>query len=271
MGCFEATTECSGDTTVPAGAVDGLETLLASLASRHGLDPQRQAHYVNPVSAATKDIAVISGHRDWAATACPGGKLYAQLPAIRAEVARRMSGAPPVTVPGAPGSLTATYSAGVVSVTWTAPAADGGAPIDRYELFRGTSATVSATGTPRYSGTATSYAESPAAGTWYYAVRACNTAGCGALSTSAAVTVPASARITAASCSGASCSFTGSGTGTLRWTFGNGSTATGSSAATKYAATGSYQVRLTDSQVPATSDTRTVTCTNVNRKLRCTT
>jgi hypothetical protein len=250
--------------------VDGLETLLASLASRHGLDPQGQAHYVNPVSGATKDIAVVSGHRDWEATACPGGKLYAQLPAIRAEVARRMSGAPSTTAPDAPGALTATYSAGVVSTAWTAPANDGGAPVSRYELFRSTRPTVSVSGTPRYSGTATSYSESPVAGTFYYAVRACNTAGCGALRASAPVTVPVSARITSASCTGATCSLTGKGAGTLHWGFGNGTRKTGASVSTQYTAVGSYTVRLTDSQVPATQDTRAVSCTKVSRKLQCT-
>ena len=70
---------------------------------------------------------------------------------------------------------------------------------------------------------------------------------------------------------GASCSFTGKGTGTLRWAFGSGTSGTGPSVTTKYASIGSYMVRLTDSQVPATSDTRLVTCSKVSRKIRCTT
>jgi hypothetical protein len=270
MGCFEATTECSGSTTVPPAAVDGLETLLASLATRHGLDPQGQAHYVNPVSAATKDIAVVSGHRDWAATACPGGNLYAQLPAIRTEVARRMSGAPaPAVPPAAPESLTASASAGTVSVAWTAPADDGGSPVSRYELFRSTSNPVPTSGTPRYSGTSLSWSESPVTGSYYYAVRACNATGCGPLRTAGPVTVKVVARITGVTCTGPACSFTGRGTGVLHWVFGNGSKATGSTVSTKYTSVGSYTVRLTDSQVPATQDSRVVSCSRVNRKLQC--
>ena len=268
MGCFEATSECSGDRTVPPAAVDGLETLLASLAARHHLDPQGQAHYVNPVSGATRDIGVLSAHRDWEATACPGGNLYAQLPAIRAEVARRMN-AGSTTVPAAPASLTATYSARQVTAAWSAPADDGGSPVSRYELFRGTSPEVIASGTPRYGGTATPWSESSAAGTYYYAVRACNAVGCGALRTAGPVSVPVSARITSAACTGATCTFKGKGTGTLRWTFGNGAKAKGGSVTAKYTGAGRYPVRLTDSQVPSTYDTRPVSCARVNAKLRC--
>ena len=35
-------------------------------------------------------MATISGHRDWLATECPGGELYAQLPSIRSNVKARM-------------------------------------------------------------------------------------------------------------------------------------------------------------------------------------
>ena len=179
LGCFEASSECTGDTTVPAPELDSLETLLGTLAARHHLDPQGQTHYVNPVSGATKDVATISAHRDWSATACPGSKLYAQLGTIRAEAARRTTG------------------------TVTPP--------------------------------------------------------------------PAPARITSGTCTRASCTFTGTGVGTLRWSFGNGLTAKGSPVSTKYTSVGKYTVRLTDSQTPATQATRTVSCTKVNGKVRCTT
>ena len=58
---------------------------------RHDIDPHGESAYVNPVNGAVKVVANISGHRDWAATECPGGTLYAQLPAIRDAVA----GSPP--------------------------------------------------------------------------------------------------------------------------------------------------------------------------------
>ncbi len=68
----------------PAPAARGaLEDLLGELSARHGIDPHGSSEYVNPVSGATKMVANISGHRDWAATECPGGTLYARLPAIR--------------------------------------------------------------------------------------------------------------------------------------------------------------------------------------------
>lgn len=58
------------------------------LAGRHGLDPQRlDTAYVNPVSGATRTVPTVSGHRDWEATECPGGALYALLPSIRADAA----------------------------------------------------------------------------------------------------------------------------------------------------------------------------------------
>lgn len=64
-------------------AQGALEDLLGELSARHGIDPHGTSEYVNPVSGATKMVANISGHRDWAATECPGETFYARLPAIR--------------------------------------------------------------------------------------------------------------------------------------------------------------------------------------------
>jgi hypothetical protein len=271
MGCYEATSACSGDTTPPAAAVDGLENLLASLSSRHHLNPAGTVRYVNPVTGTPKDVATISGHRDWEATACPGGNLYTQLPSIRADVAARVSGTPAATAPAPPTGFTATSSGSTASLTWAAPSSDGGSAVTGYQLFRGTSTPVSSSGTPAYSGTDLSATDRPAAGTYYYAVRACNAVGCGATSTAGPVTVVAGATITSASCSGARCTFTGTGVGALTWSLGNGSTATGSPVTGSYVARGSYSVRLSDSQTPATQASRTVTCSLVKRQVRCTT
>jgi hypothetical protein len=121
LGCYEPTAACSGDTRPPAAAVDGLEGLLTALSSRHGLDPQGTVHYVNPITGTAKDVATVSGHRDWLATACPGSTLYAALPAIRADVAARMGGTTPP--PPAPVVITsASCSLGRCTFAATGPA-----------------------------------------------------------------------------------------------------------------------------------------------------
>ena len=38
-----------------------------------------------------RETAVISGHRDWLATECPGERLYSQLPALREAVAEQLA------------------------------------------------------------------------------------------------------------------------------------------------------------------------------------
>ncbi|MFI6447232.1 peptidoglycan recognition family protein [Kitasatospora sp. NPDC050543] len=64
-----------------------LTALLAGLTRWHGLDPQAHVTFVNPVNGVTKAVEMISGHRDWLATDCPGGTMYASLPALRGDVA----------------------------------------------------------------------------------------------------------------------------------------------------------------------------------------
>jgi hypothetical protein len=175
LGCFEATSACAGTTSPTAAAVDGLEGLLASLSTRHRLDPTGTVHYVNPVSGDTRDVRTISAHRDWLATDCPGATLYAQLPAIRSDVGSRLTPSPTVAV------------------------------------------------------------------------------------------------ITSASCKGATCTFAGTGVGSLRWTFGNGAVASGSPVKVTYTKAATYPVTLSDGQVPPATASRSVTCTVVKRALRCVT
>lgn len=269
MGCFDAgNPTCGGDTTPASTQIDGLERLLAQQASRHGLDPQGTVHYVNPVNGYVKDVATISGHRDWEATACPGGTLYAALPTIRSAVAARMAGVAPATAPTAPASLTATASGGTASLAWTAPASDGGSAVTSYQLFRSVTSPVATSGTQVYSGAATSTTDSPASGTYYYAVRACNAVGCGATTGGGPVTVTAPVRITSATCSGATCTFAATGEGGLTWNFGNGVTAVSSPVSTTYRSVGTYAVTVRDSQ-PTTATSR-VTCTSTKNKIRCT-
>jgi predicted enzyme related to lactoylglutathione lyase len=55
--------------------------LLGWKLSRYGVDGNSYTTIDNVT------LSTISGHRDAAATACPGGYLYAKIPAIRARVA----------------------------------------------------------------------------------------------------------------------------------------------------------------------------------------
>lgn len=73
-------------------AVDSLIDVMAELAVRHGLDPEAVVTYENPHpdSDATKVVDLISGHRDWVSTECPGANLYGDLPDIRQAVAGEM-------------------------------------------------------------------------------------------------------------------------------------------------------------------------------------
>ena len=95
-----------------------LEELIAWESERHGIDPQGAATYVNAVTGATRVFPNIAGHRDVAATACPGGVFYATLPALRTAVAGRISAAmgvgvdvtPPVVTTITPTTISPTMS-----------------------------------------------------------------------------------------------------------------------------------------------------------------
>jgi hypothetical protein len=67
-----------------------LGDLLAVLASAGRLDPVGTTDYVNPVTGATAQVPTVSGHRDWAATECPGGLFHPELTSVRSEVAAQM-------------------------------------------------------------------------------------------------------------------------------------------------------------------------------------
>ena len=71
-----------------AAAHASLVRMLAWAAAKYHINPTASGQlYVNPVSGVTGTQPNIAGHRDYAATSCPGGYLYAQLPSIRNEVA----------------------------------------------------------------------------------------------------------------------------------------------------------------------------------------
>ena len=155
-----------------------LERLLAWEASRNGIDPSATAPFVNPVSGATVTTPNIAGHRDYAATACPGDAFHATLPDLRARTSALVTGspAPDVTPPSAPKGLTATVGRTAVRLSWTR--STDNVAVARYQVWR--SATSSTSGF-RQVGTTTGtafYNSSLARRTRYwYKVRAVDTAG----------------------------------------------------------------------------------------------
>jgi N-acetylmuramoyl-L-alanine amidase len=76
-------------------ASDALERLLAWEADHHGINPQGSSLYTNPVNGSQATFANIAGHRDVAATECPGGVFYSTLPVIRSRVAALIENSPP--------------------------------------------------------------------------------------------------------------------------------------------------------------------------------
>lgn len=81
-------------------AWDSLVRVLAALARVCRLDPVGTTNYYNPVNNASRTVKTISGHRDWAATECPGNLFYPHLPTVRDQVAALMP--PPVIITPAP-------------------------------------------------------------------------------------------------------------------------------------------------------------------------
>lgn len=80
----------SNDATAPARKA--LAQLLAWEADRHHIDPNGSATYTNPTDGSQKTFPNIAGHRDVnPTTECPGDTFYAQLPALRADVANRVA------------------------------------------------------------------------------------------------------------------------------------------------------------------------------------
>ncbi|WP_247197933.1 N-acetylmuramoyl-L-alanine amidase [Streptomyces sp. GESEQ-35] len=73
-------------------AVDALTQLLTVLTRMHRLDPRAQIAYRNPVDGTTKEaITVVSGHRDWYETECPGAQMYGKLDALRRAVSAQLT------------------------------------------------------------------------------------------------------------------------------------------------------------------------------------
>jgi len=78
--------DLTGTGPTPA-ARQALVKVLAALATATRLNPLGTTAYVNPISGATRTVSTIAGHRDWAATECPGNTFYPDLPQLRLDVA----------------------------------------------------------------------------------------------------------------------------------------------------------------------------------------
>ena len=74
-----------------AAAHRSLVRVLAVLSEASDLNLRGTTHYVNPISGDTATVPTIAGHRDWAATDCPGDRFYPTLPGVRREVAHLLA------------------------------------------------------------------------------------------------------------------------------------------------------------------------------------
>jgi hypothetical protein len=79
-------------------ALSTLSRVMVSLAGSCRLNAVGTSHYVDPVSGSTRTVRTISGHRDWAATQCPGNTYYPYLDLLRSGVAQKLT--PDVPRPG---------------------------------------------------------------------------------------------------------------------------------------------------------------------------
>src|ERR671932_1919399 len=88
-------------------ARSALEHLIAWIDDMHAIDPEGSALYTNPVNGTQATFPNIAGHRDLAATECPGGVFYATLPTIRSDVAALIAAAQPgFSIAASPSSAT---------------------------------------------------------------------------------------------------------------------------------------------------------------------
>ncbi|HET6963741.1 MAG TPA: S53 family peptidase [Acidimicrobiales bacterium] len=150
------------------------------------------------------------------------------------------------------------------SPVWAARAADRGVQVNAAYVYAGYNGTTFPYGTDISYRDVTSGNNGYAAGTGYDLAT-----GLGSwINGDSGVAPPtvSPAKITSKSCSGASCSFTGTGANPLNWTFGDGSTGSGGSVSHTYTAQGTYGVKLTAGD--GTSDTASVTCTLSSTKKR---
>jgi fibronectin type 3 domain-containing protein len=96
--------------------------------------------------------------------------------------------ATPATVPGAPQNLVAVAGNGRVSLSWSAPASNGGAAVSSYNVLRATSSGAETALRTSVSGTSFTDRKVSNGTTYYYEVRAVNSVGSGPVSSEVSVT-----------------------------------------------------------------------------------
>ena len=128
-------------------------------------------------------------------------------------------GASSAVAPSAPQSLAAKAGDGSVSLTWTAPASNGGAAVSGYNIYRGTSAGgEGSTAVGTVSGTTLSFTDPGLTNgtTYFYTVKAVNSAGTSAASNEASAT-PAAVTATAPTAPQSLAATGGNGSVQLSW------------------------------------------------------
>jgi len=126
-------------------------------------------------------------------TAANGTTYYYEVAAVNAvgtgPLSSEASATPVAATPGAPASLTAALKGKTISLSWAAPASNGGAAIAGYRIYRGTASGGESLLTTV--GNVTTYKDAGVTSgqTYYYYVTAVNSAGEGARSVEASATV----------------------------------------------------------------------------------
>jgi len=170
------------------------ELLIGAVGTESGSSPTWSAGWTAlPALAVSSDYLdtayrLVNATGSYAATGTSGGQWMASI--VTLKTGGGQGGPPPPSVPSAPQSLAATAGNSVVTLSWTAPASDGGAPITGYNIYRGTSSGAEAA-TPMASNVAgTSFSDSTAVNgsTYFYKVAAVNSAGPSPLSNEASGT-----------------------------------------------------------------------------------
>jgi hypothetical protein len=108
-----------------AAALAKLRDVLAWECSRHGINPQASTDFLRASDSWHRGLLNVCGHRDTAATACPGSSLYALLPGLRNDTASRLAGSSASTVSMTSAPAQGTRTNRNVSYAWQGSGAVG--------------------------------------------------------------------------------------------------------------------------------------------------